>query len=160
MNLAIDTPRGREFVQQQKWIAQVLAEHYGYARVDSAFGTAPINTRFGSEHQLQELAHIKIRQMSTPQLERFGSLLITSDKISDGVRASAQQQVPFCVYAYLLDDQQIVRWVVAVNGIPSFPLDGIATITAATCNGGTAMRRNVFLPYDEGRLLPAELAII
>lgn len=153
------TERGRGFVAHQRFAARILAEHFGYDRVESGEAMELVNTNFYKRGKIVEIAHIKVRDMTFDALEGYGSLVITGYKISAGIAMSKEHGVPFNCYAYLLGDRRLVGWKI-FNEQELLSLDSRRTRTRNTCNGGTAERVNSFLPLEGAFLLPETLAVI
>ena len=96
----------------------------------------------------------KCRNLSLMELKRFGSWLVTYDKISDGKLLSTMLRAPFIGFLYLIKDDIIMYWKITDKyGNFLFDYDVKETSTQRTINGGSIVRKNAFLPVKYGNEL-------
>lgn len=155
--LDVLTPRGRAATAAEAVLTAAVGAAYratfvhtppdGPARLDGAF------VRGGT---IAALAENKVRSDTRAQFRLWGdTYLITASKIDDGVRAAATLGVPFVVCAYLVPDATVYVWRICDDsGKLTFDIARRATRTQATCNGGSAVRVNAFLPFAAARTVP------
>jgi len=93
----------------------------------------------------------KCRDLSLMELRKYGSWLITFDKILDGKRLSEMLCVPFMGFLYLIKDEIILYWnITNEHGDFLFDFEVRKTKTQKTINGGIAHRANAYLPIEKG----------
>ena len=96
--------------------------------------------------RIVSVIEIKSRDMSTDDLLKYGSLLISESKIVAGSEQSRIHGVPFIVVAGL-DDGAIVYWTMTTaEGRRTFPYQIEWRKTQATSNGGSKMDWVALLP--------------
>jgi hypothetical protein len=96
----------------------------------------------------------KTRNASLEDLRKWGSYLITAEKLDRGAALCAELRVHFCLLVSLeKDGSAIIYHVSDRHGNFVFDFDRRATITQATVNGGTANRVNAFLPFEHATVL-------
>jgi|TARA_Y100000114_G_scaffold110266_1_gene103860 hypothetical protein len=93
----------------------------------------------------------KCRDMSLQELNRYGSWLITFDKIMDGKRLSEMLRVPYIGFLYLIKDDIAMYWEITDKyGNFLFDFEVKNTRTQKTINGGSIIRTNAYLPIEKG----------
>ena len=103
-----------------------------------------------SNNKLIGVFESKCRNMTLEDLQRFGSWLVTHEKISDGQTVSRLLRIQFCGFLYLIPDDMILMWPITDNkGDYNFDFESKKTETQETINGGKVVRKNSFLPFDE-----------
>lgn len=110
----------------------------------------------GIATKADEVTHIvefKSRNESLESMERFGTYLISYDKIVNGISMSRMMRVPFILIVYLIKDG-------VVMGIELSDEDGVAvpmkiqeTRTQKSIEGGEAIRRNAFIDIEKFHIL-------
>lgn len=87
--------------------------------------------------------------MTLSQLKRFGSYLVSYSKIEKLIAISKSLQCYGLLIVYLIPDTKIV-WckVCDKQGNLLVDINRQTTSTQATCNGGTAIRDNAYIPFD------------
>ena len=69
---------------------------------------AKVDGMISQDNQLTGIFESKCRDMSLMQLRKFGSWLVTFDKILDGRKLSQLLRVPFIGFLYLIPDEIIM----------------------------------------------------
>ena len=106
------------------------------------------------DNQLSGVFESKCRDLSLMQLQKFGSWLITHDKLIEGKKISTLLRVPFIGFLYLIKDDIIMYWKITDKyGDFLFDYDIKETRTQKTINGGSVIRKNAFLPVKYGNEL-------
>ena len=96
----------------------------------------------------------KCRNMSLVQLEKYGSWLITNEKIEQCKLLSKLLEVPFLGFLYLLEDKLVMFWKITnYNGEYEFDFEIKKTLTQKTISGGEIYRENAFLTVDKGQFV-------
>lgn len=149
MALDCRTPRGRSFIAQQRETARRLAAAWDASLVETGDGAAAlVDALFVRGGVLVGLAEIKCRTLTLARLETFGDYLVTEQKLLAGAALSVALRVPF-VLAVRLEDA-IVWWrITDGRGRRELVWQTCRTETRATCNGGSAVRQNAYLPLGE-----------
>lgn len=153
--LDCNTPTGRKFIKSQDLAAKLFAAKYGLDLFQTnPTSSADIDAFFAHDGQLVGIAEIKSRNMTEADLRRFGSYLITHEKIVKGMALSASLQVQFLLIVYLRFDKSMFCWQVTdATGKQVAPFTVEATRTQETCNGGSIVRQNAFFPVEDGKLI-------
>ncbi len=87
-------------------------------------------------NELSGIFESKCRDLSLMELRKFGSWLITFDKIMDGKRLSEMLRVPYLGFLYLIKDKIIMYWKITDSyGNFLFDFDVRNTTTQKTING-------------------------
>lgn len=96
----------------------------------------------------------KCRDISSSQMEQWGTWLITNEKVEELALLSKMLCVPFFGFLYCIkDDVVFVFEITNSKGMYNFKFDVKKTITQETINGGQAERLNAFLPMSEAQRL-------
>lgn len=144
------TERGQVFVERQFAIAERCA---GMWRSEFAITPdnedSPIDAIFSREHVMGLVSEIKARDLTLDQLHAFGSYLVTYAKLVKGREIGMALRVPFSLIVGLYPERHIVWWPICdADGTWRTIADVRRTTTQATCNGGTALRANAYLPLE------------
>lgn len=109
------------------------------------------------------VAEIKSREMAgnapltVDYLSNNGGYLVTHDKLKYGSDASNLFEVPFYLIVNLLLENKILIWKVTDDrGLFLFDFDTKNTATQMTCNGGSIVRPNSYLPVDKATIIEYE----
>jgi hypothetical protein len=119
-----------------------------------ATGSADIDAILTKGSTVYAVAEVKSREMGLDDLKRFGSYLITFDKLLKLRAVGRALCVPSLVIVSLLKDDRIVYWKLS-DALGNFcvQITGKTTQTQATCNGGQIDRYNGYIALDEMRVL-------
>lgn len=159
MMLDCDTPLGKTFIEEQRNTEDILST-YGYTfismpRKDSTSDTL-IAMNVDGILTLRGIAEIKSRRMAgksiltVDYLKQNGGYLITDEKLKYGKLVSEKMQVPFYIIVNLLEERKILIWqITSSDGEYEFSFETKDTATKMTCNGGTIVRTNSYLPMDK-----------
>jgi hypothetical protein len=95
------------------------------------------------------VAEVKTRNLTYQQLSGFGSYLVTFSKLEKLRSVAKALRCPGLLLVYLIPETKTVWWKVC-DGQGEWTVDVKVerTSTQATCNGGTAMRDNAYLPLS------------
>jgi hypothetical protein len=155
--LDCETPLGKKFMNEQ-YKTQALLEARGYTIVNTPSKDHNSDILLAKEIDglltLYGIAEIKSRRMAGDKvLDRAyveqNGYLVTYDKIKYGAQISSFYKVPFFLIVNLLLDNRILVWqLTQPNGSHTMDFKILETKTQATCNGGSAIRRNAYLPFD------------
>lgn len=105
-------------------------------------------------NELSGVFESKCRNMSIEELKKYGSWLVTFDKIMDGKVISKLLGVPYIGFLYLIKDKIVMYWKITDKyGNFLFEFSIKNTKTQKTINGGNIVRTNAFLPFDKGTIL-------
>lgn len=155
MSLDCNTPTGRVYIG---WQADCLS------RLEKAWGVTCASTNDQEaadvdafairESRISAVMEVKSREMDLPKLRRFGSYLITFEKLLKLRAVAMAVRVPGLVVVSLLKDKQIVFWKICDSeGNFLAPLEARISKTQTTCNGGQIDRFNAYLSLDDMNLL-------
>ncbi len=155
MSLDCTTPRGKVYIGHQMGCLDRLAAAWKAQIVSTAEDDmADIDALAIKDGCISAAMEVKSREMDLAQLCRFGSYLITFDKLLKLRAMAAGLRVPGLVVVSLLKDASIVYWKVCDSaGDMLVQLEGKVSKTQATCNGGSADRYNAYLSLADMKLL-------
>jgi len=156
--LDCDTPLGKTFIEEQHNTEKVLSL-YGYTFISMPRKDSTSDTLIAMDVDgiltLRGIAEIKSRRMAGKSIltidyiKHNGGYLITDEKLRYGKLVSEQMQVPFYIIVNLLEQKAILIWqITSSEGEYEFDFDTKDTSTKMTCNGGTIVRSNSYLPID------------
>src|SRR5215831_2035387 len=107
--LDCNTPRGRAFIGRQNHVIDACCAAWqcdGARTPDTT--DSPIDVLFYRAGELRAVAEVKTRDLTFEGLQRFGSYLVTLDKIEHGRRLAAELRTPYFFVVGLID--AIVYW--------------------------------------------------
>ncbi len=145
--LDCNTARGRAFIAHELACLALLEKKWGVqlfpTRDDSAADIDAIAIRHG---QIGAVLEVKARQLTLAQLQKFGSYLVTFDKLIKLREVAARLAVPGFLCVYLIPEETIVYWPICdPEGRLLAELSARTSNTQATCNGGETLRYNAYL---------------
>lgn len=157
------TPRGKKFISHQLR-TQSLLEKRGYKFLNMASSDSASDVIIAKDVDglltICGVAEIKSREMAgnvpltIDYLLNNGGYLVTHDKLVYGSEASNLFGVPFFLIVNLLLENKILIWKVTDNqGLFLFDFETKNTSTRMTCNGGTIVRPNSYLPADKATIV-------
>jgi hypothetical protein len=163
--LDCETPRGMLFIEDQYQTQRILAKR----------GFTVINTRAKDHHSdiylskeidgvltMYGVAEIKSRMLAGPEkitaeYVKKNGYLVTAAKLQAGAKLSAINRVPFFLIVNLLLDNKLLVWEITDSeGNYNIDLNIKSTSTQKTCNGGSVIRDNAYLPYNTKYLTEIE----
>ena len=161
MKLDINTKRGQSSLKYEKLMIDRINKHIckKHNKDSKLIETdknidAKIDGIIVKDNQLSGVFESKCRDLSLMQLQKFGSWLITHDKLMEGKKISTLLRVPFIGFLYLIKDDIIMYWKITDKyGDFLFDYDIKETRTQKTINGGSVIRKNAFLPVKYGNEL-------
>ena len=96
----------------------------------------------------------KCRNATVQDFEKWGSWLVTYEKIDGLAWMSNKLYIPALGFLYSIPDDVILMWQITDReGNYKFEFRVEKTITQATINGGKAERENAYLPIDKAQTL-------
>jgi len=149
-----ETEMGQLYIQQESLVSDHISKLTQAEAVRLGSNTTHADRLFIRDGKSVCIAEIKTRNMSMLQLEKFGSYLISYHKIDRGVLLSSLLHVPFMLFVYLIESDDIVYWTISNEEgreVCSYVVE--QTSTQATCNGGEALRENAYLYLDGMQIL-------
>tara|TARA_R100001086_G_C11821459_1_gene254180 strand:- start:934 stop:1419 length:486 start_codon:yes stop_codon:yes gene_type:complete len=149
--LDINTPRGQRSLEYERHMMEKIEHEMDIQLIETDKSTdARCDGIMVSNNKLIGVFESKCRNMTLEDLQRFGSWLVTHEKISDGQTVSRLLRIQFCGFLYLIPDDMILMWPITDNkGDYNFDFESKKTETQETINGGKVVRKNSFLPFDE-----------
>lgn len=163
--LDCETPLGKEFIYHQHK-TQELLEARGYTVINTPskdHNSDIMLAKWIDGHlTLYGIAEIKSRRMAGDKVidrayvEKNG-YLVTYDKIKYGAQISSFYKVPFFLIVNLLLDKRVLVWQITnPNGSHTMDFKVIESQTQKTCNGGSIVRKNAYLPFKTEYLTEIE----
>lgn len=155
-DLAVHSEASQPFNNAERRLSAALARRYGVVMVSTGAEYAPVDAIWVRDGRCVGCSEHKVRQISREEITALGdTYLITEQKLFDGLKLSSLLGVPFFIAALLLPDNMAYVWQVTDNdGVPQFEWASALTQTQETCEGGTATRRNAYLPMAHATTLP------
>ena len=155
--LDCETPLGKKFIEEQ-YKTQELLKARGYTIINTPSKDHNSDILLAKEIDglltLYGIAEIKSRRMAGDRVidrayvEKNG-YLVTYDKIKYGAQISSFYKVPFFLIVNLLLDKRVLVWQITnPNGSHTMDFKILETATQRTCNGGTIIRKNAYLPFN------------
>ena len=96
----------------------------------------------------------KCRNATVQDFEKWGSWLVTYEKIDGLAWISNKLCIPALGFLYCIPDDAILMWhITDSEGNYKFEFKVEKTITQATINGGQIERENAYLPIDKAQTL-------
>lgn len=148
MNLAVDTPRGEEWLREQQEAVDIVFGKSPYRFVRTKTKKAPLDGVIYEGDVLDGVAEVKCRDMVDSQLfgEFKGEWLISANKISFMKSACICLECFGYGILYLRPSKKVlVIKICDPSGAIIPPIRFDRCETQATCNGGTAWRVNAFV---------------
>lgn len=115
-----------------------------YARID---GFATMNG------MVSHIIEFKSRNETLESIERFGTYLISMDKIENGLTMARLMRIPFVLIVYLIGDGVVMGVEIGDEFGVSVEMEIKETLTQKTSNGGHAVRRNAFIDLENFHIL-------
>ena len=153
MSLAIATSVGQAHERRGRDLLDAFAR---YTRstliVSDPASTAALDAVFHRDGVLVAVAEAKTRiSYDLPAIQRFGSYLITADKLDTLCYVGRALLVPAFLVTELSDGVRLYWQLTDKHGNQRFLWDEAETSTKATSIGPeTVVRNNAYLPLDEG----------
>ena len=150
MVLASETKKGEAYILKEKVLADHIAREFNAQAVELGNATTTVDRMFIRDNKVVSVVEIKHREMSLTDLMKFGTYLISYDKIINGVAISELLHVPFFVFAYLIHSGDLVYFKISDEtgkDICDYVVE--RSETKADCNGGNAVRENAYLYLDK-----------
>lgn len=155
--LDCNTARGKGYIECQMSCLKALEAAMNVQMImtpeDEAAGVDALAVRV---NRVVAVLEVKSREMDLAQLNRFGSYLITFEKLLKIRTVSASLCVPGFVAVSLLkeDAPTVLMWKVCdERGNLVASLEARVSQTQATCNGGQADRYNAYLSMREAEVV-------
>ena len=157
----IFTPKGQASLEQENIVMDLFHSRYPqfkYCPTDKD-SPARIDGVIIKDNTVYAVVETKSRPSLTYDhlVNKFGNkILITAQKIEDGVIAAQLLHVPFVIFMYLVPDQILLIlkiWTPKDGFI--VPMECKVTETKRTVNGGVANRLNAFIPMDTATMIRA-----
>jgi len=158
-NLDINSEKGQITVQQEIKMLKYIEECWGVTAVSTKkkddHADAVCDGFLVKNGEVIALFETKCRKMTLEQLEKYGTWLITYNKIKKCKLLSEYLRVPFVGFLYLLDDEIIMHWnITNSDGKYLFEFTHEETPTRRTINDATpTIRDNAYLPVSEGKIV-------
>ena len=150
MVLASETKKGETYILKEKILAEHIAREFNAEAVELGNATTNVDRLFIRDSKVVSVVEIKHREMSLADLMKFGTYLISYDKITNGVAISELLHVPFFVFVYLVHSGDLVYFKISDEtgrDICDYVVE--RSETKADCNGGNAVRENAYLYLDK-----------
>jgi len=155
MGLDVNTPLGIKSKANEMKMLKFVSWAWGVNIMQTnKNGSAACDGFIFRGDELSGIFESKCRNLSLDELEAYKSWLVTNEKIEKCAQLSKLLNTPFIGLLYLLKDNLIMYWQITdANGKYVFEFEVAETETRKTVNGGTATRKNAYLPFKNGIIL-------
>ncbi len=154
--LAVDTPRGKHFLNIQKETIERLCKSYNMKNLDMKQKNARIDGVLGTkDNQAVCVYEFKSRSKDIKYYKKNG-LFISNSKIKMGTKYSSLFGVPLVFYFYLYEQDEIYSITMSDDrgGIIVDLPNPVYKTTQYSCNRETVKQDSVvYLPVDKFKLL-------
>lgn len=161
MNLDIDTEKGRKTVKEEEKMLQYVRKCTGLKiKITKKGKPIPhdgilINPK---NNEIVGIFESKNRQIDLQTLKKWGSWLITNEKINECRKIAIKLKVPFYGFLGIEKDKLVMYWKITDSeGNFLFEFNHYNTFTRETVNGGEAYRDNAFLPIKYGKFIHSNM---
>jgi len=155
MGLDVNTPLGKQSKENEMKMLKYISWAWGVNIMQTnKNGSAACDGFIFRGDELSGIFESKCRDLSLDELESHGSWLITNEKIEKCAQLSKLLNTPFIGFLYLLKDNIIMYWHITDEfGKYKFDFQVVETETRKTVNGGSVVRKNAYLPFENGIIL-------
>ena len=105
------------------------------------------------DNEITHVVEFKSRNESMESMERFGSYLISYDKIENGLQICRMMRVPFILIVYLIKDGVVMGIEIGDEFGVSVEMEIKETRTQKSIEGGTVIRRNAYIDLENFHIL-------
>ena len=105
------------------------------------------------DNEITHVVEFKSRNESMESMERFGTYLISYDKIENGLQICRIMRVPFILIVYLIKDGVVMGIEIGDEFGVSVEMEIKETRTQKSIEGGTVIRRNAFIDLENFYIL-------
>lgn len=161
--LAIATETGQRHERRGRALLQAFAQRFGADLVATPpTVTAPVDGLLHRAGSLRAVAEAKTRtKYDLPSIERFGTYLVTAEKLHQLVQVGGLLGVPSFVVTELSDCARLYWQVGDAKGVRVINWEERETRTLATSVGSeTVVRMNAFLPLEQGVIWAEPLGVL
>ena len=155
MNLDILTPKGQKTLIQEQRLLEIASSHlsrtvsYPVSNIETPKARAAKCDGFfvNPDNEIVALYECKCRTLTEQDLIKFDSAILTEEKLIQCCVLSTYLCVPFLFLFYLVPDDIAYYWKMTdEKGQILVPYTVEETRTQRTVNGGSAVRKNAYLP--------------
>jgi len=129
-----------------------LLKRYGW-KVHTTPHYALIDGIATKNNEVTHIVEFKSRNESLASMERFGTYLISYDKIMNGIDMSRMMCVPFILIVYLIKDGVVMGVELGDEYGVAVPMEIKETRTQKSIEGGQAIRRNAYIDIEKFHIL-------
>lgn len=161
--LAIATTTGQQHERRGRALLRAFAERFGAELVATPpTVTAPVDGLLHRGGYLRAVAEAKTRtKYDLPSIERFGTYLVTAEKVTQLVQVGGLLGVPSFVVTELSDCARLYWKVGNAQGVRVIDWEERPTRTLATSVGvETVVRINAFLPLEQATIWAQPIGVL
>ena len=149
------TEAAAPFIEAQREVLDRIARRLGVQVIATDdTSSAAVDAVIEKDGVVVAVAEVKSRRMSLEDLQRFGTYLVTAEKLDELSRTARLLCAEGFIFVHLRVGDDVIYWRICDDlGAFAFAFERRQTKTQRTVNGGTASRVNAFLPLAHGRLL-------
>ena len=129
-----------------------LLKRYGW-KVHTTPHYALIDGIATKNNEVTHIVEFESRNESLASMERFGTYLISYDKIMNGIDMSRMMCVPFILIVYLIKDGVVMGVELGDEYGVAVPMEIKETRTQKSIEGGQAIRRNAYIDIEKFHIL-------
>jgi hypothetical protein len=129
-----------------------LLKKYGW-RIYTTPHYALVDGFAAKQGEVTHIIEFKSRNESMESLERFGTYLISYDKIENGLQICRMMRVPFILIVYLIKDGVVMGAEIGDEYGVTVEMEITETRTQKSIEGGSVIRRNAFIDLENFYIL-------
>ena len=144
------TEKGQQSLRHEEEMLAIIMDKYGLDIIETNKDRPALCDGFIVRNGIiTGVFESKCRNNTIEDFNRWGSWLVTYEKIDGLAWLSSKLCVPAVGFLYSIPDRTVLKWKITDkegNYLFDFKVD--ETITQATINGGQAKRENAYLPME------------
>ncbi len=149
------TEKGQQSLRQEEKMLEIIMSKYGIDIIETNKDRPALcDGLIVRNGIITGVFESKCRNATIEDFRRWGSWLVTYEKIDGLAWLSSKLCVPAVGFLYSIPDGTVLKWQITDedgNYLFDFKVD--ETITQATINGGQAKRENAYLPIKHSTTL-------
>ena len=105
------------------------------------------------DNEITHVVEFKSRNETMASMERFGTYLISYDKIENGLQICRMMRVPFILIVYLIGDGVVMGMEIGDEFGVTVEMEIKETRTQRNADGGSVIRRNAYIDLENFYIL-------
>ena len=154
-NLDINSEKGQKSLNEEMLMLKYISECWNVKiKITKKDTPSKYDGVIMVNDKIAAIFESKNRQMNLYTLEKWGSWLITFEKLENCRLIAKEKKVPFYGFLGIQHSKLVMFWKISDSeGNYLFAFDHHPSPTQATTNGGKAYRDNAYLPIEFGNFV-------